>query len=157
MVDKQRYKKDFEAARARLDELIQQRQKLDREIARLRMDMGSLAQLAGETRALASLPSLKPLMGLTASVREALRAADASDPINPLTPAEVVESVLRMGLQSPDNPNLLASVHTTLRRMAESDNPEAIECLKNAKAAYYLSDILTPEQFASHKRRKGLK
>jgi hypothetical protein len=152
-MDKAKYKRDLEAAQQNLSSLLKERKALDKRIAQLRLDIGSLAQLAGLTPlGLAGPLDAKQEMGLTASCLEALRASDGN---TALYPSEVMETILRMGLRSRDNPSLLASVHSTLKRMAKQENSDIIEWEKNGKPAYAIN-TLTPEQMADYNKNRGL-
>src|SRR5215831_20611804 len=114
-MNKEVYKQHLREAQQELVKLLEERTALDQRIAQLRQDIGSLAHLsgAGETGLVMRLAwSAKEKVGLKAACREALRASD-----EPLTPAEVVERMERLGIHHDDAGNLLASVHTTLRRM----------------------------------------
>lgn len=133
------YKKGLVEKRQTLKKLEQQRADLDRKIARVRLDIGSLAQLSGQWENVSSLISntkkqvlkdSKKRPALKVSVREVLRAAD-----EPLTPQEVLEGIERLGRKG-DHANNLASVYTTLKRMVEMS--EATESSKDGKKAYML-------------------
>ena len=128
------YKQHLKEAGQELAKLLEQRDALDKRIAKLRQDMGSLAHLSGEPR---TIPVFKIIadtrkqFGLKRACLEVLRASD-----EPLTPVEVAVGIERLGLNYDDQANLLASVHTTLRRMAQ--NGEVEEIPKAGKKAYKL-------------------
>jgi hypothetical protein len=131
------YKQNLDEAKQDLDKLVKRREALDRRIAKLRQDIVSLAQLSGDSGvALASklIADTKKEFGLKSAVLEALRASD-----KPLTPAEVVAGIQRLGLSYDSKANLLASVHTTLRRMAQ--NGEVEETQKDNKKAFRLKSV----------------
>jgi hypothetical protein len=133
-VKKEDYKKELKRAEQQLLKLLGQRDALDRRIAKLRLEIGSLAHLSGFPKpdpTYKLIADVKKEMGLKGACRQVLLASDES-----LTPAEVVLGIDRLGLQYGDYNNLLASVHTTLRRMAESG--EAEESSKEGKKAYKL-------------------
>ena len=128
------YKENLNIARQELVKLLEQREALDKRIAKLRQEIGSLAYLAGVGRpkAVLKLPGgAKKQSGLKPACREVLRASDV-----PLTPDEVMEGIGRLGFHQGNYTNLLASVHTTLRRMTE--NGEVEESSKGGKKAYRL-------------------
>jgi hypothetical protein len=133
-VKKGAYKQELKKAEQELAKLLEQREALDRRIAKLRQDLGSLAHLAGE-RGPSPISKLiadtKKQIGLKSSCLEVLRAYD-----EPLTPVEVAVGIERLGLNYSDSANLIASVHTTLRRMSEAG--EAEESSKEGKKAYKL-------------------
>lgn len=131
---KEDYKQALKRAEERLTKLLEQRAALDKRIAKLRQEIGSLAHLSGEPKpdpTYRLVADVKREMGLKGVCRQVLLASD-----EPLTPAEVILGIDRLGRQYEDYNSLLASVHTTLRRMAESG--EAEESSKEGKKAYRL-------------------
>jgi len=131
MIDIDHYKRDREVLRNRLVELTEQREALDKEIAYTRKAIGSLSEIIGDDSAEGGL--LAVVLGLTESCREVLRASSEA-----LTAGEVMDAMIKMGLSNAHHPNLLASIHTTLRRMSKGERCEALESLKGEKKAYRL-------------------
>jgi len=132
-MDKRVYKRDLKEAREELDGLLEKRAALDKKIAKLLLEIGSLARLTGGWDSIAQLISNTKKatvqeLGLKASCREVLLAAD-----DPLTPSEVVQRIEELGLRRTDA-SLLASIHTTLRRMAQQGQAEEMGTKAGRKA-----------------------
>lgn len=127
---KDTYKQALQEARKELNAFLEQRAELDIRIARLRQTIGGLSQLCEGD---ASMTFIIQDMGLTEACREVLRASREE-----LTPAEVIKGLERIGFDISGYSNLLAAVHTTLKRMTIGTNPEAIESEKDGKKAYKL-------------------
>jgi hypothetical protein len=132
VMKRESYKQDLEEAQKMLSKKLQERAELDMEIAQLRQDIGSLAQLCGvphlDIKKLFE-EGLERQMGLTDACIEVLKATD-----EPLTPAEVKEGLIRIGFDVSAHSNILASIHTTLRRLA--DDGITKESDKDGKRAY---------------------
>jgi len=135
MATKTNYNESLKAAQIELAALLEQREKLDRKIAQQRHDIASLAQLARKPadQIHELLAYAKEEMGLMASIRHVLKASANED----LTASEVMDGMIRLGLYM-GYKNLLPSIHTTLRRMAEGVNSEVVETTKDNKKAYRL-------------------
>lgn len=129
MFDRTRYKKELKEAQGLLSELLKERSLLDERIARLRQDIGSLAQLAGQQQG-TTLMEYMLGMGLSEACLEVLRASS-----EPLTAADVRDKLELIGFDTSQYSNILASIHTTLRRMTDDDG-EAEETEKDGKKAY---------------------
>ncbi len=127
MLTKDDYNQEIKVKQKLLSEKLEQRARLDMDIAQLRQDIGSLAQLVGNRLTRTRLGQ-NPVMGLTDSCREALRAVDEY-----LTTAEVRDSLERIGFDTTPYTNILASIQTTLKRM-----PDVEEGDKEGKKAYKL-------------------
>src|SRR5436853_530064 len=123
MFTKDDYSRELKAKQERLAGKLAERERLDREIAELRQDIGSLAQLAGRTK---TPPGILASMGLTDSCREVLLAVN-----EPLTVAEVRDGLERIGFDTVPYSNVLASIQTTLKRMDDVEESE-----KDGKKAY---------------------
>jgi hypothetical protein len=110
------YAVDFVTALAELQRMVEERDALETRIARQKKRVAALAELA---RPEEDAPGPTGLVeGITDACRTVLRGAE-----RPLLPIEVKERVEALGL--PQQKNLLASVHTVLKRLAVSK--EAIE------------------------------
>ena len=140
LTTKRDYRKSLKGAQAELTRLLEQRAKLDKRIAALRQAIGGLAHLSDDWDAVTHLlqtvkrktfSDARGECGLKEACREVLLAQH-----EPVTPAEVLEGIERLG-RTGDRDNLLASVHTTLRRMAQHGEVE--EGTKHGKKAYQLS------------------
>ncbi len=116
MIDREQYKAELGKAESQLSILLARREKMDKEIARLRLDISALALLCGQPTMTTDRLGLGKNLGLSDACREVLRANDP----NALTPAEVVEGLAQIGFSVDDHQNILASVATTLRRMVRS-------------------------------------
>ena len=161
-MENETYGKALDRAQKELGELLAQEVELTTRIARLKQTIAGLSQLCGEA-APAALPDfsmaailrelktpqgkLTALLGLAAFLSagnklglgdaciEVLKAADG-----PLTPEEVKEGLIVIGYDTASSANILASIHTTLRRMVESK--EVQESTKDGKKAYELTTKL---------------
>ena len=123
------YKQTLENARSELKDLLAQRATLDARIAKLRQAVGGLAQLCGEP------VEVEPVSEWTLidAIREVLRAA----PLGAFQTAdEIKKGLILIDYDIKGNANILASIQTTLRRMADS-NEVKID-VKDDKKAYRL-------------------
>jgi hypothetical protein len=111
------YHDDLNEALAILDSLLLKREEMETKIAKQKKRIAALTELVQSE---SDSPAPVGLVdGITDACRTVLRAAE-----KPLYPAEVRDRVQAMGL--PPQKNLLASVHTILKRLAES-NPLNVE------------------------------
>ena len=116
------YKKALEAARDELQQLYSQQEDIGKRIAQLRKTIAHLAELCDEhdggidAENPFALDLLFGNMGLTEACREVVRAADPDG----LTPVEVKEGLRKMGFDMSGYTNILASIHTVLKRLAKS-------------------------------------
>lgn len=105
------YTSDFVAALAELARMEEERNILDTKIAKQKKRVAALHELANSED---DAPAPTGLVeGLTDACRIVFRAAE-----KPLLPIEVRDRVQALGL--PPQNNLLASVHTVIRRLKES-------------------------------------
>lgn len=143
-MNRDKFKTDLDQTRRRFAKLLEQKEELEREIAQMRLDIASLAQLAGE-------PSTTDMseMGLTRACREVLRAF-----IEPLTVAELESKLQLMGYDLSSYINPAGSIQTTLARMTKGKNPEAMETIKDDKKAYYLKSLKYSVQRIAHNKRQ---
>lgn len=154
MEDIERYKQELTAAQERLMELIQRRHEIDTEIADTRRIIGGFSAIVGEVPVQPDITNLltgaKRELGLTASCREVFLAYRKEQ----LAPMEVMEKIMEMGLHTKDYPNLLASIHTTLRRMASGDGAILNEGVKDGKKAYQLKTFKHAERTIAYTESK---
>jgi hypothetical protein len=106
-----KYNRDLQQAKARLIQLMQQERALQVEIAKQKRAIAALSELAELT------PPIDLVSGVTDAVRTVLRSA-----MNPVSASEIYLRAQGLGL--PQQQNLLASVHTTLRRLVEAGEVE---------------------------------
>lgn len=111
------YKADLSDALAGLEGLLAERDELEIRIAKQKKRVAALKELADMSEDGAAPTGL--VDGITDACRTVLRAAE-----RPLYPAEVRERVESLGL--PPQKNMLASVHTILKRLAESREAEEV-------------------------------
>ena len=111
------YKVDFTEAVGELFRLASAREKLETDIAKQKKRVAALYELAQMDDDGGPISGL--VEGLTDACRVVFRTAE-----KPLLPAEVRDRVQSLGL--PPQANLLASIHTTLKRMKESQEIEEV-------------------------------
>jgi len=139
------YKTDFAEAVRELLAMTSEREKLETRIAKQKKRVAALYELADIEEASGPISGL--VEGLTDACRVVFRAAE-----KPLTPAEIRDRVQALGL--PPQANLLASIHTTIKRMKEAgeiDESGIPPDLGQVGAAYQWRDkgLLFLSQFAS--------
>jgi hypothetical protein len=113
------YTDDLKQALRDLLMMASEREQLETKIAKQKKRVASLYELVQTDEDGAALTSL--VEGLTDACRVVLRATKDA-----LTPAEIRDRVQALGL--PPQANLLASVHTTMKRLKESG--EVVETRK---------------------------
>jgi hypothetical protein len=115
---RQTYKNAYEAAKADLLRLTEKRQRLDSEIRKLHASLKVLGELCGiapeEINQLLFEEGIDSSLGFTDSIRRIFRTQNA-----PLKPPEIRSNLLKMGIGR-EQVNLLASIHTVLRRLVDS-------------------------------------
>jgi DNA-binding CsgD family transcriptional regulator len=115
-MDATEYKMAFEKARAEMEELIEQREEIDKRIAQLKQAIIALAPMAGKKPdILADWSRIFAEFGITDAIREVLHTADM-----PLTPLEVRDRLIQMKPDLQTQANLMASIHTVLKRLGPS-------------------------------------
>jgi hypothetical protein len=102
---------DFQEALRELIRMSADREQLETKIAKQKKKVAALYELVQTDEGGSAIPGL--VDGLTDACRIVLRAAE-----RPLFPAEVRDRVQALGL--PPQSNLLASVHTTLKRLKDA-------------------------------------
>ena len=113
-----KYKTDLIEALRDLDSMVADEQELAVRIARQKKKVAALTELANDEEEVEGPTGL--VDGITDACRTVLMAAE-----KPLTPAEVRDRIEALGL--PPQKNLLASVHTILRRFAKADDAHVNE------------------------------
>jgi hypothetical protein len=103
-------KQEIETAKDKLEELLVEQDALATRIAKHKRILAHLIELSSLEDD--STPAVGLVTGITDACRTVLRAATS-----PLLPVEVRDRVQQLGL--PEQRNLLASVHTVLRRLVE--------------------------------------
>lgn len=133
MVDDKLYKETFDAAIAELTELMRKREMLENSremlnarIAKVRRGVLALSPLVGEepTGVENKYPHLFPELippdiGMTDAIRKVLQSAGTF-----LTPVGVRTELKTTGYDTDRYKNVLASIHTVLKRLAESGEVE---------------------------------
>jgi hypothetical protein len=116
-MSRQTYKHAYDTAKADLLRLTEKRRKLDSEIRKLHDSVKSLGELCGidpeEVNQFLFAEGSDSSPGFTNSIRRLLRAHNAS-----LSPPEIRDGLLKLGIGR-DQINLLASIHTVLRRLVD--------------------------------------
>jgi hypothetical protein len=113
----QNYKAELEKARQELDQLLMDAELTQNLIAKQKRKIAALSELADVAED--SAPPLGLVEGITDAVRTVFRAAE-----KPLNPAEVRTKVEALGL--PPQKNILASIHTVIRRLQEAGEIEPV-------------------------------
>jgi hypothetical protein len=120
-MDRSEYKAIAAKIQAELESLEIQQEEIERHIARLRQTLLGLAPLCesphgplfdGFIQAIDSL-------SLTDAARQILQAAKA-----PLAPTEIKQQLLNMGRDLSSQKNVMASIHSLLKRLVESNEIE---------------------------------
>ena len=111
------YKAELEKARQELDQLLMDSELVQNLIAKQKRKIAALTELADGSED--SAAPLGLVDGITDAVRTVFRGAE-----KPLNPAEVRTRVEALGL--PPQKNILASIHTVIRRLQESGEIEPV-------------------------------
>jgi len=118
------YKESYEAAKRDLMVLVQKRDLLDREIDKLKKTLKALGEQCGIDPAeidrllLFEGFAANTNIGFTDAIRRLFRIHKAT-----LSPKQIRDDLLKIGMGQ-GQVNLLSSVHTVLRRMAENGELE---------------------------------
>lgn len=119
-VDLTDYKKAFAQAHADLEKLTEEREEIDRKISRLKQAIVGLAPLAEEAGPMVGVTSILARSfaeaGMTDAIREILSSSQ-----KPLTPLEVKERLLQMKPSASAQSNIMASIHTVLKRLVPKE------------------------------------
>lgn len=122
------YKAWYAAAKEELEKLQQERAALeqkradyDKQIAALTWTVNGLAPLVGE-EPLPPPPGAVPIppAGITDSIREVLNQAE-----KPLSASEIRDQLRDLGFDTASYSNVLATIHTILRRLREAGEIES--------------------------------
>jgi len=123
MASSQQYKQSLDAACSELEALIEQREEIDIRISQLKQAIVALSPLGREEKPQSSLGiDIRAFnievqaMGITESCREALKSV-----AHALTPLEVKARIVQLKPQFAQQKNLMASVHTVLKRLVVSN------------------------------------
>lgn len=115
------YKKTLQAAQAELEELLIKQEEIEQRIARVKQAIISLAPLAEEpgstfwTSALAAIRG----EGISDTCRQILQSTG-----KPLSPVEIKQQLLNMGIDLSRQKNVMASIHSLLKRLVANDEIE---------------------------------
>jgi hypothetical protein len=113
------HKQAIEEALTKLREIAAQRDALEAQMGKLHLAVRALCNLVddkAEREAYKTvLERYRVRMGVSDLVRHCLHTFDA-----PMTPVEIRNFIVNYGSEASTQPNLLQSVHTILKRMAES-------------------------------------
>jgi hypothetical protein len=145
------YKKALDTARAEMAELIIKKAEIEKRMARLKQTIASLSAMSEEDEdedirlyipsdieraqraAAAGIARMMAgrTIGLTDAVREVLKAADGWQ-----YPTEVRDGLERMGIDTASYSNILASIHTILKRLAAKDEVEEFKDSEGKGVSY---------------------
>jgi hypothetical protein len=121
------YKQAYATAKLDLLEQLQKRDALDQKIRKLKQTVKALGELCGadpeeiDKLLLVEGFAIDAKPGFTDAIRRLFRIRKT-----PLSPTDVREDLVKMGI-GVGQVNLLASIHTVLRRMAEAGEIEKTE------------------------------
>jgi hypothetical protein len=124
------YKQAYAAAKFDLLEKLQKRDNLDQQIRKLRQTVRALGELCGapaedlDKLLLVEGFAIDAKPGFTEAIRRLFRIHQT-----PLSPTEIRADLVKMGI-GVGQVNLLSSIHTVLRRMAEAGEVEKTEDAK---------------------------
>jgi hypothetical protein len=110
-------KSPLEQAKEKLLEMLSQADALEFRIAKQRRMIGALIELSDESEDVT--PSMGLVKGITDAIRTVVRSAE-----KPLFPVEIALRIERLGI--PEQKNMLVSVHTILKRLAEAGDVRKI-------------------------------
>ena len=115
------YRAALEVSKRRLRTLIQQREELNREIARLQAAIVANANMLDDpeetAEELMDMTDIVTPTGLTDAVRRALQTAGKGG----LTPVETREAVIKANLDLSQYSNPLSAIHTILKRLVKKE------------------------------------
>jgi hypothetical protein len=121
------YRQTYEAAKLDLLKQLQKREQLDQQIRKLKDTIKALGELCGappdeiDKLLLVEGFAVDSTAGFTNSIRRLFRIHKRA-----LSPMEIRDDLLKIGIGR-DQVNLLSSIHTVLRRMAEGGEIERTE------------------------------
>jgi hypothetical protein len=139
-MNKKDYRRAFMATKRELVSLLKRREQIDEQIAKLKplvKDLAVLCEAKPDEELMRSiLPSNVESMGITDLVRLALKKSSRA-----VTPIEVRNQVLFFRSDLSQQRNLLASVHTVLKRIVRNGEAEEVPGLGGKKAYKWVSDV----------------
>lgn len=118
------YSQAYETAKLDLLKHLQKRDQLDKQIHKLRQTLKALGELCGappdeiDKLLLVEGFAIDARMGFTDAIRRLFRLHQKA-----LNPVEIRDDLLKIGIGK-EQVNLLSSIHTVLRRMAEAGEIE---------------------------------
>jgi predicted transcriptional regulator len=113
------YKQAYEAARQELLQHLKKREQLDQKIHRLGETLRALRELCQEdVKGLERVLMVDSRLGFTDRIRRTFHMEQ-----RPLSPTEIRDELLKTGIGRGQT-NLLASIHTVLRRMVKAGEIE---------------------------------
>ncbi len=117
------YGKTLEDAKKELEELLIRQEETEQKIARLKNAILALTPLAEEpgSNGLFGVNDemVKDWLGLPGLTQTCLQIFKAAT--GPLTPVEIKQKLLSMGVDLSGHKNIMASIHSTLKRLAKGD------------------------------------
>ena len=141
------YKQAYATAKHDLLQQLQKRDDLDQKIRKLKQTVKALGELCGadpeeiDKLLLVEGFAIDAKPGFTDSIRRLFRIHQTA-----LSPTDVREDLVKMGI-GVGQVNLLSSIHTVLRRMAEAGEIEKTEDAKFQVAGLKLSANLRGSKF----------
>jgi chromosome segregation ATPase len=112
----QEYKQMLNNMRKELEALLEQQEETEQKIAQLKQAIMSFAPLAKESGS-GFLDQLGQTIGITDNIREILQATYPKK----LSPVEIKEQLKARGADLSQHKNVMASIHSTLKRMLENE------------------------------------
>lgn len=109
------YKRMLDGMRKELETALEQQEEIEQKIAQLKQGILSIAPLAKEPMNDQWMTAIVSV-GITESIREILRATYP----NRLSPVEIKEQLKSKGQDLKDHKNVMASIHSTLKRMLDN-------------------------------------
>jgi hypothetical protein len=103
------YTKAYNAAKAELDTLLKRQREDEKRIAQLRQMLASINSLRGTTDT-----SIYPMPKLTGGIRAIFRGSESGQLF---TAPEIRDMLVAQGLKAQKYRNLLASIHSVLKRL----------------------------------------
>jgi hypothetical protein len=116
-MDTQRYRSELEEAREKLQDLLVKADELQVRIAKQKRVIAALQELTNDDEGSEAIAGL--VKGITDACKTAIWGAGV-----PLSPVEVREKIKALGV--PEQKNLLASVHTILKRLDDAGEIRAL-------------------------------
>lgn len=112
------YRKTLDAARVELEVLMVRQADTEQRIARLKQLILALSPLAEEPQGLlySGFREMMASMGITDACREIFKATGV-----PMAPLGIKAKLIAMGIDLSGHKNIMATIHSTLKRLAEND------------------------------------